>query len=373
MNYRGLRKGKYCEHARSDHLGCGCAEPNRRSVIGGALMGLGVLVVSGRTALASTAHPTIYTTADWNARAPKRAPTVLDEPAGKIIVHHTFTENSTDYSLDRAFSLARAIQNYHMDHNNWIDSGQHFTISRGGYMTEGRHESLDALRNGGKFVEAAHCRGQNRLSIGIENEGTYTSEVLRTEHYSALVELCAYLCEQYGIDPYEIYGHRDFNATACPGDELYAMLPKLRGDVAATVGGDPTGVSWPIARAGDSGERVRSVQYLLNEHGDSITVDGIFGPNTEDAVRNFQSGVGAAVDGIVGNQTWNQAVRDRERGSSGQAVRAIQSQLSRRGFQLVIDGKFGPNTEYAVTQFQSNNRIRANGVVDARTWSALVE
>ncbi|WP_231104665.1 peptidoglycan recognition protein family protein [Haloechinothrix halophila] len=336
-------------------------------------MGLGVLLVPRGIARASSASPTIYTTSDWNARAPERAPTVLDEPAGKIVVHHTVTENSADYSLEHAFSLARSIQNYHMDNNGWIDSGQHFTISRGGYMTEGRHESLDALRNGSKFVESAHCRGQNRMAVGIENEGTYTSEALRTEHYSALVELCVYLSEQYGIDPYEIYGHRDFNATTCPGDELYAMLPTLRGDVAATVGGDPTGVSWPISRAGDSGERVRSVQYLLNEHGDSIMVDGIFGPNTEDAVRNFQSGVGAAVDGIVGNQTWNQAVRDRERGSSGQAVRAVQSQLSSRGYQIAVDGLFGPNTESAVTEFQSNNRIRANGVVDARTWSVLVQ
>ncbi len=373
MNSRGLRRGKYCEHTSSGYFGCSCTETNRRSVISGALVGLGVLLVPRGIARASSASPTIYTTSDWNARAPERAPTVLDEPAGKIVVHHTVTENSADYSLEHAFSLARSIQNYHMDNNGWIDSGQHFTISRGGYMTEGRHESLDALRNGSKFVESAHCRGQNRMAVGIENEGTYTSEALRTEHYSALVELCVYLSEQYGIDPYEIYGHRDFNATTCPGDELYAMLPTLRGDVAATVGGDPTGVSWPISRAGDSGERVRSVQYLLNEHGDSIMVDGIFGPNTEDAVRNFQSGVGAAVDGIVGNQTWNQAVRDRERGSSGQAVRAVQSQLSSRGYQIAVDGLFGPNTESAVTEFQSNNRIRANGVVDARTWSVLVQ
>jgi hypothetical protein len=42
------------------------------------------------------------------------------------------------------------------------------------------------------------------------------------------------VCNQYGIPPTEIYGHRDYlSTTVCPGDHLYAMLPQLRQQVAA--------------------------------------------------------------------------------------------------------------------------------------------
>ena len=48
------------------------------------------------------------------------------------------------------------------------------------------------------------------------------------------------------------------------------------------------------------GDDVRHVQQALN-----VQVDGIFGPNTERAVRDFQRQAGITVDGIVGPQTWN--------------------------------------------------------------------
>ncbi|WP_245691704.1 peptidoglycan recognition protein family protein [Streptomyces katrae] len=51
--------------------------------------------------------------------------------------------------------------------------------------------------------------------------------------FSALADLCAPICRQYNLAPAAIYGHRDFiSTTACPGAKLYAMLPKLRQDVA---------------------------------------------------------------------------------------------------------------------------------------------
>jgi len=119
-----------------------------------------------------------------------------------------------------------------MDVNGWADTGQHFTISRGGYIMEGRHNSLSRLNAGSGMVVGAHCPGQNDQAIGIENEGTYTSVAPTTALYNKLVALCAYICDQYDISPTRIYGHRDFVSTACPGNVLYSMLPQLRADVA---------------------------------------------------------------------------------------------------------------------------------------------
>lgn len=344
-------------------------EPNRRRFLGGALAaGAGAFVLGeAGTARAASAAPDIAGCDTWGARPPAEPIDVLDRPARKIIVHHTATANSTDHSRSHAFALARSIQDHHLDHNGWSDSGQQFTISRGGHVTEGRHHSLAALRDGSRHVDGAHCLGQNRLAVGIENEGTYHSADMRGEHYAVLVDLCVRLCRQYDLDAYLIHGHRDFNATGCPGDRLHALLPQLRRDVADRIGGDPTGVSWPLLRRGDQGERVHTLQYLLTEHGAGIGVDGAFGPATEDAVSAFQRSTGALVDGIAGDQTWNQAVRRRERGDTGPAVKAIQHRLS-----TGVDGVFGPNTESAVATFQSRRGIRSDGVVEARTWSALV-
>ncbi len=57
-----------------------------------------------------------------------------------------------------------------------------------------------------------------------------------TALWNKLVETCAWLCDVYGLSPSAIVGHRDLNATACPGDVLYARLPQLRNAVAARLG-----------------------------------------------------------------------------------------------------------------------------------------
>ncbi len=59
-------------------------------------------------------------------------------------------------------------------------------------------------------------------------------------------------------------------------------------------------------RYGSRGEDVRLVQQALNQiNGNTaLSVDGIFGSATENAVRRFQSANGLAVDGVVGNATW---------------------------------------------------------------------
>lgn len=346
----------------------------RRTVLGGALaLGTaGLWLPSGTAVAAPGAAPSIAGCDTWGARPPASPVRVVGQRPLKVLVHHTASPNSTDYSREQAFRLARSIQNHHMDTNGWIDSGQHFTISRGGYVMEGRHRSLETLLGGTSIVEGAHSPGQNTFAIGIENEGTYTSVEPTSALYAALVEMCVHICSQYGLRSYQIYGHRDFNNTECPGDLLYAMLPRLRRDVAARIGGDPTAPVWPVVKTGDSGERVRTVQYLLRQHGATLSADGAYGSATANAVEAFQRSVRAVQDGVAGNQSWNQLITVVAQGSSGEAVRAAQSQLVAHGAGIQVDGAFGPNTATAVRNFQSGRSLPVDGVVDARTWGALV-
>lgn len=178
-------------------------------------------------------QPTIYTTDDWGARPPSEAIDLAGNRPNKILIHHTAGANSGDFSRSHAFELARSIQNFHMDGRGWRDTGQHFTISRGGYIMVGRHRSLPVAQAGDNHVIGAHCDGQNEVAVGIECEGTYISASPTDALYTKLVNLCAWLCQQYGLGAGRIFGHRDFNATECPGDRLYSMLPRIRDDVRA--------------------------------------------------------------------------------------------------------------------------------------------
>lgn len=203
----------------------------RSAALTGLAIGGGLVLGTGSASAVTV--PAITSCATWGARPPSDPLTVLDHKPVRILVHHTDTPNSTDLSQAHAYALARSIQNDHMDVNHWSDTGQHFTNTRGGYVLEGRHNSLSTLKGGKEIVRAAHCPGQNDIAIGIENEGNYMTAQPPAKLWNSLVTLCAYVCHQYSIAPTAIQGHRDYYNTDCPGDVLYKMLPQLRKDVAA--------------------------------------------------------------------------------------------------------------------------------------------
>lgn len=60
----------------------------------------------------------------------------------------------------------------------------------------------------------------------------------------------------------------------------------------------------PTISRGSNSDDVERLQMILNEMGYSLVVDGIFGSNTEAAVKGFQKNSRLEVDGIVGPLTW---------------------------------------------------------------------
>jgi peptidoglycan hydrolase-like protein with peptidoglycan-binding domain len=136
----------------------------------------------------------------------------------------------------------------------------------------------------------------------------------------------------------------------------------------------------PTIRRGDTGPAVRRAQRALRRTPNlGLVVDGVFGPATEQAVREFQQGSSLTVDGIVGPNTWAAlpdggpmpTLRD---GSHGAVVRDLQRVLENGVSQWgtgpgAIDGQFGPNTEASVRAFQTWGHVAADGVVGDQTWS----
>jgi peptidoglycan hydrolase-like protein with peptidoglycan-binding domain len=82
--------------------------------------------------------------------------------------------------------------------------------------------------------------------------------------------------------------------------------------------GDVGALTWAAiivqVKRGSQGDAVRGVQeefQFRNLSGDptiGVQIDGIFGPETDAAVRGFQEALGLSVDGIVGPLTWRALV-----------------------------------------------------------------
>lgn len=61
----------------------------------------------------------------------------------------------------------------------------------------------------------------------------------------------------------------------------------------------------PTLRLGSAGDDVKYLQTLLRDVGEPLTVDGQFGPKTEQAVKAFQMAANLTPDGVVGPKTWD--------------------------------------------------------------------
>ena len=137
----------------------------------------------------------------------------------------------------------------------------------------------------------------------------------------------------------------------------------------------------PTTSPGANGDVVKRLQRALRRTPDpGLAVNGLFDSQTETAVKDFQSGAGLGVDGIVGPLTWN-ALPDGgpmptlQRGSSGEIVRRLQTLLTNGAVgewittPMGIDGDFGPNTEASVKAFQTWGGVVADGIVGDQTWA----
>jgi len=132
---------------------------------------------------------------------------------------------------------------------------------------------------------------------------------------------------------------------------------------------------------GASGEAVKRLERALRRTPDlGLVVDGVFGAQVEEAVKQFQQGAGLTMDGIVGPATWA-ALPDGgpmptlQEGSTGPVVSSLQTLLTNGapGQWITtpqgIDGDFGPHTKAAVVAFQAWGGVAQDGIVGDQTWA----
>jgi murein L,D-transpeptidase YcbB/YkuD len=109
-------------------------------------------------------------------------------------------------------------------------------------------------------------------------------------------------------------------------------------------------------------------------------VDGIYGPQTVEAVENLQKDAGLPVTGLVDRAT-SAALDEAVAGKSGAEAQqelieatSVQTTLKLAGYWPgPIDGKWTPELTEALKQFQKDLGVKQTGVVDAATLAALEE
>ena len=166
-------------------------------------------------------------------------------------------------------------------------------------------------------------------------------------------------------------------------------------------------------RRGTSGPSVVTVQVELNRISQSYpaipkipSVDGIFGAQTEAAVRKFQEIVNLEADGVVGPATWYALVRyyiavtrmaelrsegqrfyanswantdPIEQGDRGVKVEHLQYMLNVLAAYIpeipsvTVDGVFGPGTYSAVVAAQRRFGLPQTGIVNQETWDEIYD
>ena len=140
---------------------------------------------------------------------------------------------------------------------------------------------------------------------------------------------------------------------------------------------------------GESGDRVRNLQYTLYELGYyDGSIDGDYGQTTEDAVRAFQIRNSLKVDGVAGKETLAMLYSSEAKaattpqdeqqsvgyGETGEIVQEIQDCLIERNYMTEEQrsGIYDDATVAAVKQFQTDKGMTVDGVCGPQTLELLL-
>ena len=213
-------------------------------------------------AAAALAKPVTFRREDWGADESLRFSGGQEiwprsyVPTKKLIVHHTASGNGYA-TVEDAKATVRAIYTYHTRSLGWGDIGYNCLVDKFGYSYEGRRGRSGPGYDGpggreilSEDVVAGHALDHNYGSCGISLIGTFESISPSSAALARLRDVLAWEGSRHGIKPQaatdflrssdiwnrgllNVCGHRDTQATSCPGSSLYALLPGLRSDMAS--------------------------------------------------------------------------------------------------------------------------------------------
>lgn len=230
-------------------------------------------------------------------------------------------------------------------------------------------ETLIYTNASNKSLQAAEALQQALVNVGIQsNRGVKRANlsVLRETRAPALLLELGFINNPQD----NVLFDEKFNQYA---DAIARSLTQSVG-----VNCNPSDTVTPPTPPTTTDSTIRSIQSTLNaRYGAGLTVDGIWGPQSQRAlIRALQTelnliyGAGLTIDGVFGPRT-KAAIRNIAQGSRGNLVWILQSALYVKGFPTTLDSVFGPNTANQVRAFQAANNLTADGIAGPNTFAAL--
>lgn len=193
--------------------------------------------------------PNIIPRSHWGAGAYGRCGKPVESgPVHAAVVHHT--AGSNDYAPEDSAEIIRAIYAYHTRTLGWCDIGYNALVDKYGQVFEGRAGGLT------RGIMGSHAGGFNRNTWGVSMIGTFEDEPPPPIQIETVGRLLGWRLGLDRTDPRglaqltsaggaftnvprgaslmlpSIIGHRDLDATECPGDQGYIALNEIR-DIAA--------------------------------------------------------------------------------------------------------------------------------------------
>lgn len=264
----------------------------------------------------------------------------------RIILHHA----------DAKSCSAEDIHRWHLS-NGWSGAGYHFLVRKDGTIYRLRPEDK----------VGAHAYGSNYNSLGICFEGNFMEEEMQEAQKEAGKELVAYLKNKYNITT--VQAHRDVCATSCPGDKFpFDEISNSETSNEVIPQPQENAPKGNVARIQATlNDRYGLNIAVDNIYGNETRKALVRGLQTE---LNKQYHRGLAVDGIFGTNTYNACINVRI-GAEGNITYLIQAMLVCHSFDIDADGIFGPATETAVREFQKRNGLSQDGIVGKNTFNKL--
>lgn len=183
-------------------------------------------------------HPQILSRRAWQADESLRRYAYTRAKVTGAMIHHTAGTN--DYTADQVPALLRSIQAYHVTGRGWNDIAYNVLVDRFGRAWEGRGGGVNAPIQGGHALGVTNAR-----TFGISLMGNFELVRPPAVMLETMNQVIAWKLQMHGIDPYgqtygsggqdggstflnAISGHRDENATSCPGQYVYAEFANIR-------------------------------------------------------------------------------------------------------------------------------------------------
>jgi len=207
---------------------------------------------SASTAFSSTIAPTTTTTTSSTSTLPEREVVTIEvrsraswgandpdadlssHSIDRITVHHTARPHD-DTPMEEKLQRWQA---YHQS-IGFGDIAYHMVIGADGTIYQGReYDYVGSTRTSydptGHFLPSLDGMFDELWdSPNDDDDEPDGADELSAEQLGSLLDLLAWASIEFGIDPIEIAGHRDYVATACPGTVVHEMLQS--GEIAERV------------------------------------------------------------------------------------------------------------------------------------------